>query len=93
VQVAVAAWRAATRTMAGVGGLVQRTGDGRTGRVLGCQTVKRWVTVRERGVGAFALYIVYFTFLLHFSHTHINHFASHVILACICLIMLIIVLG
>jgi hypothetical protein len=27
------AWRAMTRTMAGVGDLVQRIGDGRTGRV------------------------------------------------------------
>jgi hypothetical protein len=39
------------------------------------------------------VYIVYFTFLLHFLHTHLSHFASDVILACICLIMLIIVLG
>jgi hypothetical protein len=29
------------------------------------------------------LYIL--LFLLHFSHTHLSHFASHVILACICL--------
>jgi hypothetical protein len=35
VQVAGAAWRAVTRTMAGVGDLVQRTRDGRTGQVLG----------------------------------------------------------
>jgi hypothetical protein len=35
VQVAGAAWRTVTRTVAGVGDLVQRTGDGRTGRVLG----------------------------------------------------------
>jgi hypothetical protein len=35
VQVAGAAWRAVTRTVAGVGDLVQRTGDGRTGQVLG----------------------------------------------------------
>jgi hypothetical protein len=41
VQVAGAAWRAATRTVAGVGDLVQRTGDGRTGRVLGGRTVER----------------------------------------------------
>jgi hypothetical protein len=33
-----------------------------------------------------------FAFLLHFLNTHLSHFASHVILACICLIMLIIVL-
>jgi hypothetical protein len=32
VQVAGAAWRAAMRIMAGVGDLVQRTGDGRTAR-------------------------------------------------------------
>jgi hypothetical protein len=43
VQVAGAAWRAAMRTMAGVGDLVQRTGDGRTGRVLGGRAVKRSV--------------------------------------------------
>jgi hypothetical protein len=30
VQVAGAVWRVAMRTMAGVGDLVQRTGDGRT---------------------------------------------------------------
>jgi hypothetical protein len=35
------AWRAATRTVAGVGDLMQRTGDGRTGRVLGGWAVKR----------------------------------------------------
>jgi hypothetical protein len=34
VQVVGAAWHAATRIVAGVGYLVQRTGDGRTGRVL-----------------------------------------------------------
>jgi hypothetical protein len=44
-------------------------------------------------VGAFSLYIVYFAFLLHFPRTHLSHFASHVILACICLIMPITVLG
>jgi hypothetical protein len=33
--------RVATRTVAGVGDLVQRTGDGRTGRVLGGQAVER----------------------------------------------------
>jgi hypothetical protein len=37
VQVVGAAWRAAMRTVAGVGDLMQRTEDGRTGRVLsGC---------------------------------------------------------
>jgi hypothetical protein len=41
VQVAGAAWRAATRTVAGVGDLLQRTGDGRTGRVLGGRAVER----------------------------------------------------
>jgi hypothetical protein len=46
-----------------------------------------------RGSLCFFLYIVYFDFLLHFLHTHQSHFASPVILACICLIMLITVLG
>jgi hypothetical protein len=41
VQVESAAWRAATRIMAGVGDLVQRTGDGRTGQVLGGRAIKR----------------------------------------------------
>jgi hypothetical protein len=41
VQVAGAAWRAATRTVAGVGDLVQRTGDGRTGQVLDGRAVER----------------------------------------------------
>ena len=41
VQVAGVAWRAATRIVAGVGDLVQRTGDGRTGRVLGGRTIER----------------------------------------------------
>jgi hypothetical protein len=41
VQVVGAAWRAATRTVAGVGDLVQRIGDGRTGRVLGGRAVER----------------------------------------------------
>jgi hypothetical protein len=41
VQVAGAAWRAVMMTVAGVGDLVQRTGDGRTCRVLGGWTVKR----------------------------------------------------
>jgi hypothetical protein len=35
------AWRATTRTMAGVEDLAQRTGDGRTGRVLGGRAVER----------------------------------------------------
>jgi hypothetical protein len=41
VQVAGAVWRAATKIMAGVGDLVQRIMDGRTGRVLGDQTIER----------------------------------------------------
>jgi hypothetical protein len=41
VQVVGAAWCAATRTVVGVGDLVQRTGDGRTGRVLGGRAVER----------------------------------------------------
>jgi hypothetical protein len=41
VQVAGAAWRAATRTMTGVGDLVQRTRDGRTCQVLGGRAVER----------------------------------------------------
>jgi hypothetical protein len=41
VQVASAVWRAVMRIMAGVGDLVQRTGDGRTGRVLGVQAIER----------------------------------------------------
>jgi hypothetical protein len=41
VQVVGAAWRAAMRTAAGVGDLVQRTGDGRTCRVLSGRVVER----------------------------------------------------
>jgi hypothetical protein len=41
VQVAGVAWRAATKIVVGVGDLVQRTGDGRTGRVPGGQVVQR----------------------------------------------------
>jgi hypothetical protein len=41
VQVAGAAWRAATRIMTGVGDLVQKIRDGRTGQVLCGQTVER----------------------------------------------------
>jgi hypothetical protein len=36
-----AAWRAATRTVAGVGDLVQRIRDGHTDRVLGGRAVER----------------------------------------------------
>jgi hypothetical protein len=35
------AWRAAMRIVAGVGDLVQSTGDGRTGQVLGGRAIKR----------------------------------------------------
>jgi hypothetical protein len=41
VQVAGAAWRVTTRIVAGVGDLVQRTGDGRTGRVLSGRVIER----------------------------------------------------
>jgi hypothetical protein len=41
VQVAGAAWRAATRIVVGVGDLVQRTDDGHTGWVLRGQTIRR----------------------------------------------------
>jgi hypothetical protein len=39
--VAGATWRTTTRIVAGVGYLVQRTGDGRTGRVLGGRAIER----------------------------------------------------
>jgi hypothetical protein len=41
VQVAGASRRAAMRIVVGVGDLVQRTGDGRTGRVLSGWAIKR----------------------------------------------------
>jgi hypothetical protein len=41
VQVTGAAWRVATRTVVGVGDLVQRIRDGRIGRVLGGRVVER----------------------------------------------------
>jgi hypothetical protein len=41
VQVAGAAWHAATRIVAGVGDLVQWIGDGCTGRVLSGQAIER----------------------------------------------------
>jgi hypothetical protein len=41
VQVAGAALRASTRIVARVGDLTQRTGDGRTGRVLGGRAIER----------------------------------------------------
>jgi hypothetical protein len=39
--VAGAAWRAAIRIVVGVGDLVQKTGDGRTGRVLDGRAIER----------------------------------------------------
>jgi hypothetical protein len=41
VQVAGTAWHAVTRIVAEVEGLVQRTENGRTGRVLGGRTIER----------------------------------------------------
>jgi hypothetical protein len=41
VQVAGAAWCAAMRIVTGVGDLVQRTGDGRTSRVLGGWVIEK----------------------------------------------------
>jgi hypothetical protein len=41
VHVAGAAWRARTRVVAGVGDLVQRTGDSHTGRVLRGRAIER----------------------------------------------------
>jgi hypothetical protein len=41
VQVAGVTWRAATRIMAGVGDLMQKIGDGHTGRLLGGQAIER----------------------------------------------------
>jgi hypothetical protein len=41
VQVVGEAWRAAMRIMAGVGDLVPRIGDGRTGQILGGRAVER----------------------------------------------------
>jgi hypothetical protein len=40
-QVVGAAWHAAMRTIAGVGDLVQRIGEGRTGQVLSGRAVER----------------------------------------------------
>jgi hypothetical protein len=50
-----------------------------------------WLGLRESW--CFDVYIIYFVFLLHFLHTHLSYVASHIIRACICLIMLIIVVG
>jgi hypothetical protein len=41
VQMTGATWWAAMRIMAGVGDIVQRIGDGRTGRVLGGRAIER----------------------------------------------------
>jgi hypothetical protein len=41
VQVASAAWCVATRIIAGVGDLVQRTRDDRTGQILGGRAIER----------------------------------------------------
>jgi hypothetical protein len=41
MQVAGATWHAAMRIVTGVGDLVQRTGDGRTGRILDGQAIER----------------------------------------------------
>jgi hypothetical protein len=41
VQVAGAVWRAMTRIVTGVGDLVQRIGDGRTGRILDRRVIER----------------------------------------------------
>jgi hypothetical protein len=41
VQVVGVAWRTTMRTVAGVGDLVQKTGDGLTGRVQGGRAVER----------------------------------------------------
>jgi hypothetical protein len=41
VQVAGAAWRAVMRIVTGVGDLVQRTGDGCTGQILGGRVIER----------------------------------------------------
>jgi hypothetical protein len=41
VQVVGAAWHVATRIMAGVGDLVQRTGDDRTSQILGDRVIER----------------------------------------------------
>jgi hypothetical protein len=41
VHVAGAAWHAAMRVVAGVGDLVQRTGDGRTDRVLSGRVIEK----------------------------------------------------
>jgi uncharacterized membrane protein (DUF485 family) len=46
--------------------------------------------------GEFVFYLVYlylFGFLSHFLHTHLSYLASTIILACICMIMPVIVLG
>jgi hypothetical protein len=49
VQVVGVAWRAAMRIIAGVGDLVQRTGDGHTGRVAPCVVCTVHVEMRSAG--------------------------------------------
>jgi hypothetical protein len=59
VQVTGAAWRAVMRIVAGVGDLVQRTRDGRTGQILDGRAIERSVApcaactvhVETRGMG------------------------------------------
>ena len=56
VQVAGVAWRAATRIVAGVGELVERTGDGHTGWVISGRMIEAScavciVHVETRSVG------------------------------------------
>jgi hypothetical protein len=41
VHVTCTTWRASTRIVAGVGDLVQRTGDGHTGRILNDRMIER----------------------------------------------------
>jgi hypothetical protein len=50
VQMTDTAWQAATKIVTGVGDIVQRIGDGRTGQVLGCRTIGR------SGDAVFSLY-------------------------------------
>jgi hypothetical protein len=47
----------------------------------------------ERELVICLVYLYLFAFLLHFLHTHLSHFASPIILVCICIIILITVLG
>jgi hypothetical protein len=47
----------------------------------------------ERELVIYLVYLYLFTFFLHFLHTHLSHFVSPVILACIFSIMLIIMVA